>query len=162
MNYDNFDDYIQERYEGMWNIIEEKALNDSKLGRAMIKMSQSKNGVNKYLQKRGQKQADKYTKKHHDHNLAKMELIAEQIAGMLLSEVEKHDSKISGGEVTTNEQESSTVVKAVVKPVFDFDSFSDRLSNYLIRCCDRGDIDSYDFGFTDSGRFRCVLKISKK
>ena len=90
-----------------------------------------------------------------------MELIAEQIAGMLLSEVKKHDSKISDGEVTTNEQETSTVVKAVVKPVFDFDSFSDRLSSYLIRCRDRGDINSYDFGFTDSGSFKCVLKISK-
>jgi hypothetical protein len=162
MDFDNFDQYIQERWEGMIEILEEKTLKDYALGRAMINFSKSDNPLNKALQKRGQKQADKYTKKQHDHNLAKMELIAEQIAGMLLTEVEKHDSKISGGEVTTNEQETSTVVKAVVKPVFDFDSFSDRLSNYLIRCCDRGDIDSYDFGFTDNGRFRCVLKISKK
>ena len=153
MNYDNSNDHIQEQ-----DVIEEKALAKFKLGR----MSQRENGVNKYLQQFIQKREDEYNKYLHDRNLVKMKSIAKHIAAMLLSEVEKHDGEISDVEITTNEQETTTVVKATVESVFDFDSFSNRLISYLTECCDGGEIDSYDLAFTDSGCFSCVLKISEK
>ncbi len=161
MDFDKYQEYIQERWDGMVSLLEEKKLNDYALGRAMIKFSKSKNPIAKNMRDRGMKQAKKYMKKQHDKNLAKMELIAEYIAGQLLTEVEKHGSKISNGEVTTNKNETSTVIKAKITPKIDGDDFTNKLSDYLIRCRDRGDIEGYDFGFYDDGRFSCTLKIKK-
>lgn len=161
MKYEDLDEYIQERWEGMIDLIEAKKLNDYALGRAMIKFSNSNNKLNKYSQKKGYEKADKYLKKQHDKKLAKMELIAEYVAGQLLTEVKKHGSEISNGEVTTNKNETSTVIKATIKPEIDGDAFSRKLTDYLSKCCDRGEISSYDFGFQEGGKFRCTLKITK-
>ena len=94
MDFDNFDQYIQERWEGMIEILEEKALKDYALGRAMINFSKSDNPLNKALQKRGMKQAIKY-QKHRDAKLTGgLELIGEEIAAIISRHV--GDNIISG------------------------------------------------------------------
>ena len=102
MDYNNMQEYIQERWEGVLTILEEKKLNDYALGRAMIKFANSNNPVNKKLQDIGKKKAEKYSDKQHDRYLAKLELIAEYIASMILTETKKCKATIVNGEVTTS------------------------------------------------------------
>ena len=154
-------EYVQERWEGVLTILEEKKLNDYALGRAMIRMANHKNPINKKIQDSGKKKAEKYFKKQHDNYLAKMELIAEYIAGMILTETEKRKAKIINGEVTTNKNETSTVVKGSIKPDINTKDLSKRISDYLKTCREKGEIGEYSVEFHDSGKFNVIIKIAK-
>ena len=88
MEFDKFNEFVQERYEGMWEIIEEGKLADKAM-KSLIKFSKSDNIINKSLQKRGMKQAKKYEAKR-DAKLKKgLELIAETIADLIVINVEE-------------------------------------------------------------------------
>ena len=70
---DDFEYYIQERWEGMIDLIEAKKLNDYALGRAMINFSKSNNKLNKQLQKKGAREADKYKINQNNKNAKQLQ-----------------------------------------------------------------------------------------
>lgn len=107
------------------------------------------------------KKAEKYFNKQHDKYLAKVELIAEYIAGMILTEVEKCKATIINGEVTTNKNETATVVKGSIKPAIDVKGLTKKVNNYLKTCREKGEIGEYTVEFNDSGRFNINIKIAK-
>ena len=143
MKHDEFNEYIQERWEGMLYIFEQKKLNDYALGRAMIKFSRSDNPINKALQKKGMEQAKKYGEKR-DHKLKfGLERISEYIAGMIIDNVEANGGKIYDGEVTPNKSGTSIKIFANYSKC-NATKLNEDITRYLERCVDRRQVLTYD------------------
>lgn len=140
MDFDNFNQYIQERWEGMIEILEEKTLKDYALGRALINFSKSDNPLNKALQKRGMKQAIKYQKQRDDKLTIGLELIGEEIAAIISRHV---GDNIISGEVSPSKSGTAVVIKAKLKSC-NVDGLEDKLKEYMQRCIDKGKMLSYD------------------
>ena len=142
----DFDKYIQERWEGVLDIIEEKALKDYALGRAMIKFSQSNNPIAKNMRDRGMKQAKKYQYKRDAKLIDGLELIGEEIAAIISRHV---GDNIIKGEVTPSKSGTAVIIKADLNSC-DVNGLEDKLKDYMQRCIDKRQMMSYDCEVSDT------------
>lgn len=142
MDYDKYNEYLQERWEGMVDLIEQKKLNDYALGRAMIKFSKSKNPIHQKLQKHGYKKAYKHVSNLQEKNRTRFDFIVEEVGAMILNDAKDNfiegDSKQSAG---------STTLIAKIKP-YDTSSLKENIDKYLKRCVEKKHIHSYNCDFS--------------
>ena len=148
MDYKDMQEYVQERWEGVLTLLEEKKLNDYALGRVMIKMANHKNPINKKIQDNGKKKAEKYFDKQHDKYVNKMAHDAGYVAGFL-----KH------GKITLND--NSVVVKGSINGAPEYiDAKIERVNNYLKTRHEKGEIGEYNVK-CNNGDYTVTIKIAK-
>ena len=140
MDKEKYYEYLEERWEGVLDIIEEKVLKDYALGRAMIKFSQSNNPIAKNMRNRGMKQAKKYQDKRDAKLKDGLELIGEEIASIISRHV---GDNIISGEVTPSKSGTAVIIKAELKSC-DINGLENKLKEYMQRCIDRRQMLSYE------------------
>lgn len=158
MEFDKFNDFVHERYEGMWEIIEEGKLTDKAM-KSLIKFSKSDNIINKSLQKRGMKQAKKHEAKH-DAKLKKgLELIAETIANLIVINVEDHGGEVTSGEVKPNNNGTAIIISANYTEC-DEEKLKKAVGNYIDRCIERKQVLTYDIN-VNKNKINVKIKLFK-
>lgn len=143
MDYKDMQEYVQERWEGVLTLLEEKKLNDYALGRAMIKLSNSKK-----IQDNRKKKVEKYFDKQHNKYVNKMGHDAGYITGFL-----KH------GKITLNDD--SVVVKGSINGTPEYiNAKIDHVNNYLKTRHEKGEIGEYNVK-CNNGDYTVTIKIAK-
>ena len=158
MEYDDFKEYVQEHWNNVIDIVEEGKLADGMM-KGMIKFSQSDNVISKNMRKRGMKQALKYQNKKRPKLKKELESITSEIIDIVVLAVEKNNDDVKSIDVVPNSNGDAVTVKIKFKPGADYDKTSHKISDYLVKCCDKNQIESYDFWFNEnSGLFTAKIK----
>lgn len=141
MNFDEFNNYVQERWEGVLELIEaNKNVQDYALGRFMIKIANSKNPIIKGMNKRVYKKASKTVHSKIQNYKIGLQLMAEEVAGIILQKVPKEN--IVQGEITASNKNTVIDVVAKIKPC-DTEGLKENIESYLDRCVKAKKLGSY-------------------
>ena len=148
MDYKDMQEYVQERWEGVLTILEEKKLNDYTLGKAMKKIANHKNPTNKKIQDNRKKKDEYLSDKQYNKCVNNMARAAGYVAGFL-----KH------GKITLND--NSAVVKGSTKGAPEYINMKiEHVNNYLKTCREKGEIGEYNLK-CNNGEYTVTIKIAK-
>lgn len=148
MDYKDMQEYVQERWEGVLTILEEKKLNDYALGRTMIKTANHKNPANKKIQDNRKKKAEQLSDKQYNKYVNNMAHAAGFVAGFL-----KH------GKITLND--NSAVVKGSINGAPEYiNAKIERVNNHLKTRREKGEIGEYNVK-CNNGDYTVTIKIAK-
>lgn len=152
----DFDKYVQERWDGMLELLEAKKLNDYALGRAFIKFANSDHPINKRLQKRGEREAKKYEVRRDARLEKELYKIAKKLDNVIKQDI-KANSELKHDAVGFEMEKIAVRMDYKFKP-YNIDELNNKISRILVHETKGRDyIFMYDYGFTDNGKL--MIKI---